>query len=133
MQAFALRYGIVLVTLIVGDALWLSYFARTMFRPVLSGILLENPRWSAAILFYLLYALGVLVFPVALGARGGWASVALYGALFGFLAYMTYDLTNLATIRAWTPSLALIVMCWGTILTAIASIVGFSITAGQGR
>ena len=63
MRMLALRYGVVLLVLAVGDALWLSYFARAMFRPVLGDILLDNPRWSAAILFYLLYALGVLVFP----------------------------------------------------------------------
>ena len=124
MRIFALRYGVVLLALVVGDALWLSYFARAMFRPVLGDILLDNPRWSAAILFYLLYAMGVLIFPIAWGGRQGWTSAALYGALFGFLAYMTYDLTNLATIKAWTLPLALVDMSWGAFLTAAASAVG---------
>src|ERR1700754_1326146 len=127
MPSFALRYAIVLVALVAGDALWLSFFARVMFSPVLGDILLDNPRWSAAILFYLLYALGVLIFPIALGGRGGWASAALYGALFGFLAYMTYDLTNLATIKAWTLPLALIDMGWGALLTAAASAIGTAV------
>jgi hypothetical protein len=75
--------------------------------PSAGRILLDNPRWSAAILFYLVYALGVLVFPPALGLHNASLRVAiLYGALFGFLAYMTYDLTNLATIKAWTLPLA---------------------------
>src|ERR1700750_1011002 len=121
MQILALRYGVVLLVVVAGDALWLSYFSRAMFRPVLGDILFDNPRWSAAVLFYLLYALGVLLFPIALGGRGGWASAALYGALFGFLAYMTYDLTNLATIKAWTVPLAVIDMGWGALLTAAAS------------
>jgi uncharacterized membrane protein len=124
MQSIALRYGVVLVALVAGDALWLSYFARAMFRPVLGGILLDNPRWGAAILFYLLYALGVLVFPITLGGRGGWTSAALYGGVFGFLAYMTYDLTNLATIKAWSLPLALIDIGWGAVLTAAASAIG---------
>lgn len=121
MQTLALRYGVVLLVVVAGDALWLSYFARAMFRPVLGDILLDNPRWSAAVLFYLLYAAGVLMFPIALGGRAGWASAAVYGALFGFLAYVTYDLTNLATIKAWTLPLALIDIGWGALLTALAS------------
>ena len=128
MPGIAIRYAVVLVVLVVGDAVWLSYFARVMFRPVLGGILLDNPRWSAAVLFYLIYALGVLVFPLALGLRGGsWVTAALYGALFGFLAYMTYDLTNLATIKAWTVPLALIDMSWGAVLTAAATSAGYAI------
>jgi len=128
MQAIAFRYVGVLLVLVVGDALWLSYFARVMFRPVLGEILLDNPRWSAAILFYLIYALGVLVFPLAQGLRHGSLSEAvLYGALFGFLAYMTYDLTNLATIKAWTMPLALIDMGWGALLTAAATGTGYAI------
>jgi uncharacterized membrane protein len=128
MQAIVFRYIGVLLVLVVGDALWLSYFARVMFRPVLGDILLDNPRWSAAILFYLIYALGVLVFPLALGLRNGSPSAAiLYGALFGFLAYMTYDLTNLATIKAWTLPLALIDMGWGAFLTAAATAAGYAI------
>lgn len=128
MQGIAFRYIVVLLVLVVGDAAWLSFFARVMFRPVLGGILLENPRWGAAVLFYLLYALGVLVFPLALGLRGGsMLQAVLYGALFGFLAYMTYDLTNLATIKAWTMPLALIDMGWGAVLTAAASAAGYAI------
>jgi uncharacterized membrane protein len=128
MQGIAFRYVAVLLVLVVGDAAWLSFFARVMFRPVLGGILLDNPRWGAAVLFYLLYALGVLVFPLALGLRGGsMLQAVLYGALFGFLAYMTYDLTNLATIKAWTMPLALIDMGWGAVLTAAATAAGYAI------
>lgn len=124
MPPLALRYGVVLLAMVAGDALWLSYFARAMFRPALGGILLDDPRWSAAALFYLLYALGVTVFPMALGARADWHSAALYGAMFGFFAYMTYDLTNLATIKAWTWPLALADMSWGALLTALVCVLG---------
>ena len=128
MQAIMFRYLAILAVLVVGDALWLSYFARALFRPALGSILLDNPRWGAAIAFYLIYAAGVLVFPLALGLRNGAPGPAiLYGALFGFLAYATYDLTNLATIRAWTAPLALIDMGWGALLTAAATAAGYAI------
>jgi len=125
---YAVRYVVVLIVLVVGDATWLSYFAKAVFRPTLGAILLDDPRWSFAALFYLLYALAVLIFPVASGLRGGsWIGAASYGALFGFFAYATYDLTNLATIRAWTPQLALMDVAWGVGLTALASIAGYAI------
>ncbi len=127
MTGIAVRYGIVLLVLIIGDAIWLSYFARAIFRPALGDILLDTPRWSAAILFYLIYAAGVMAFPLAMGLHAQTLGTAiLYGALFGFLAYTTYDLTNLATIKAWTVPLALIDMGWGALLTAAATAAGFA-------
>jgi uncharacterized membrane protein len=127
MTGIAIRFAVVLLVLIVGDAAWLSYFARAMFRPVLGDILLDTPRWSAAVLFYLIYAAGVMVFPLAMGLhKDSLGTAILYGALFGFLAYMTYDLTNLATIKSWTVPLALIDMGWGALLTAAATAAGFA-------
>jgi uncharacterized membrane protein len=127
MTGFAVRYGVVLLILVIGDAIWLSFFARAMFRPALGDILLDTPRWSAAIIFYLIYAAGVMAFPLAMGLhKGAMGTAILYGALFGFLAYMTYDLTNLATIKAWTVPLALIDMGWGALLTAAATAAGFA-------
>ena len=127
MTGFAVRYGVVLLVLVIGDAVWLSYFARAMFRPALGDILLDTPRWSAAIFFYLIYAAGVMVFPLAMSQHiQTLGSAILYGALFGFLAYMTYDLTNLATIKAWTVPLALIDMAWGAALTGAATAAGFA-------
>ena len=126
-MGIAIRFAVVLLVLIVGDAVWLSYFAKAMFRPVLGDILLDTPRWSAAILFYLIYAAGVMAFPLAMGLhKASMGTAILYGALFGFLAYMTYDLTNLATIKAWTVPLALIDMGWGALLTAAATAAGFA-------
>lgn len=127
MTGIAIRYGIILLVLVIGDAVWLSYFARAMFRPALGDILLDTPRWSAAIFFYLIYAAGVMAFPLAMSQQvQTLGSAILYGALFGFLAYMTYDLTNLATIKAWTVPLALIDMGWGALLTAAATAAGFA-------
>ncbi len=107
MLSYAIRYGVVLATLVIGDALWLSYFARAVFRPTLGSILRDPPNWTVAALFYLLYALGVVIFAVGPAYRLiSWRAALFYGALFGFFAYMTYDLTNLATICVWTFRLA---------------------------
>ncbi|HEY0299794.1 MAG TPA: DUF2177 family protein [Rhizomicrobium sp.] len=125
-----IRYAMVLAVLAIGDALWLSYFAKAVFRPALGQILLDEPRWLFVVLFYLLYAFAIMVFPVASGLRrGSRAGALLYGALFGLFAYMTYDLTNLATIKAWTVPLAAADMAWGAVLTAIATVAGYLVSA----
>ena len=125
-MALVIRYVTVLVVLGVGDFLWLSWFAPNFFRPILGDILLETPRWSGAVLFYLLYTAGVLLFPLAL-ARDA-VTALIYGGLFGFLAYMTYDATNYATLKAWTAPLALIDTGWGAVLTAAATLAGYWIS-----
>ncbi len=123
----AVRYGVTLVVMGLGDALWLSFFAPAVFRPTLGAILLEDVRWWAAIAFYLLFALGVTFFATTPALRqGSWQIALLYGALLGFFAYMTYDLTNLATIKAWTTPLALMDIAWGTFLTALAALSGYA-------
>jgi hypothetical protein len=75
--------------------------SREFYKARLGQFLLEQPNWCAAILFYLIHALGIVVFAAPLAASWGWA--ALWGALFGFCVYAAYDLTNLATLRGWPP------------------------------
>jgi uncharacterized membrane protein len=131
-MTYAVRYVVALLGTIVLDALWLSYFARAVFRPTLGSILLDDPRWPVAILFYLLYPLGIVLFAVNPALRGGtWISAALTGALFGFFAYMTYDLTNLATIKVWTVPLAATDIAWGTFLTAAAATASYLATTAM--
>lgn len=128
MLRYTLGYLAVLITLLVGDAVWLSYFAPAVFHPTLGDILLAHPRWGAVVAFYPLYAVGIVIFPVALAMRqNSWLLAIVYGAVLGFLAYMTYDLTNLATIKVWSVSLAMIDMAWGTVLTCAATLAGFGI------
>jgi uncharacterized membrane protein len=79
-----------------------------------------------AIAFYVLYPEGLVIFAIVPALKGGTISTAaLYGALFGFFTYATYDLTNQATLRNWTLQLSLVDMAWGTILAAAAAMVGF--------
>lgn len=120
-------YCVALVALIVGDALWLSYFAKAVFRPTLGGILLDDPRWFAAGAFYLLFTAGLTFFAVTPAMRqGSWTMALASGALFGFMAYMTYDLTNLATIKVWTFQLALVDTAWGALLSGMAATAAYA-------
>ncbi|HEY5239433.1 MAG TPA: DUF2177 family protein [Rhizomicrobium sp.] len=117
-----LAYFSALVVLVVVDALWLAFYARVLFKPALGDIARETPRWIPAIFFYLLYPAGIVFFAVLPALdTASLLTVLGRGALFGFFVYMTYDLTNLASIKAWTVPLALLDIIWGTFLTALVA------------
>jgi uncharacterized membrane protein len=85
----------------------------------------QTPNMTAAVAFYLIYILGILFFAVRPAlAAGDWRTAALNGALCGFFAYATYNLTNLATLKVWSLKVSLIDMAWGTLLTGVAASAG---------
>ncbi len=115
------------------DLLWLGVVARTVYRREIGGLLLDRPEIVPAVLFYLVYVVGVVVFAVRPAVQSGEVTTAVvYGALFGFMAYATYDLTNLATLRGYTLTIASIDLAWGTILTAISAAGGFLLARAFG-
>ncbi|MBC7868693.1 DUF2177 family protein [Candidatus Saccharibacteria bacterium] len=104
------------------DYLWLGFIAKNLYANELGKLLLEKPNMIAAIVFYAIYVIGVVIFVISPALVNGSLLSALgYGALFGFVAYATYDLTNLATIRGFTLKVVLIDMCWGAFITASTS------------
>lgn len=129
MLSFAVRYAAAPAVLALGDLVWLSYFARAVFRPTLGPILREEINWRAVIAFYLLYAVGIVVFAVGPALANQSARQALiYGLLFGFFAYITYDVTNYATLNAWTIKLAVMDVAWGTFISGVAGLISYSAT-----
>lgn len=126
-------YGITLATFLAIDAVWLAVATPRLYRPALSGLIAERPNLAAAAVFYLLYVVGVVALAILPGAGSGSLGAALWrGALFGFLAYATYDLTNLATIEDWPLGLTFIDLLWGTSVTTLCTLVGFYAAAGLG-
>ena len=104
--------------------LWLSNAAPRLYRPAIGEIMADQVRWPPAIAFYFLYLVGVTALVVLPAIRdGGIGRAAWTGALFGLVAYATYDLTNQATLRVWPTYLTLIDITWGAFATATASIV----------
>ena len=123
MLKYLIPYAAAAIVMVALDILWLGFVARGLYRDGLGPLMADKVNGVAAIAFYLLYILGLLIF--AIGPNGGdWLRATLYGALFGFFAYATYDLTNLATLRGFPLSLALTDMAWGTLLSALASAAG---------
>jgi uncharacterized membrane protein len=81
---------------------------------------------TAAVLFYVLYIVGICLFAIAPALRGNsWPTALFMGAAFGFFAYMTYDLTNMATLKVWPQHLAMIDIAWGTFVTGAAALAGY--------
>lgn len=100
------------------DMLWLGVVASSFYQSKL-GHLLGPVNWTAAILFYLIYIVGILIFAVvpAIYAESVGRALIL-GALFGFFTYATYDFTNLATLKNWPLSVVIVDVLWGTLLGA---------------
>jgi uncharacterized membrane protein len=99
MKRFLLAYAAALATLLIIDLPWLGIVAQPLYQQGIGHLMAPQFNLPAAIAFYLVYAAGLVYFAVH-GARG-LRHAALRGALFGFVAYATYDLTNLATLRGW--------------------------------
>jgi len=125
MTKYFAAYAATLVVMLILDLLWIGVIAKPLYQNGIGHLMAEQPRLPVAVAFYLLYAVGLMVFAVTQGAvPGGWVTAALYGALFGFFAYATYDLTNLATLRDWPAGLAAIDIAWGTLVSAICAAAG---------
>ena len=125
MTKYLAAYAATLLLILVLDLLWIGVIAKPLYQQGIGHLMAEQPRLSAALAFYLLYPAGLVLFAVIQGGPAdGWKNAALYGALFGFFAYATYDLTNLATLRNWPVSLALIDMAWGTAVSAVCAVAG---------
>jgi uncharacterized membrane protein len=123
MKTLVVGYVAALAALAVLDALWLGVVSREFYKARLGQLLLEQPNWGVAILFYLIHAAGIVIFAMPLA--GSWVSAVLYGALFGFVVYAAYDITNLATLRGWPMAVSLVDLAWGAAVTAAACLAAF--------
>jgi uncharacterized membrane protein len=98
------------------DALWIGVVANRFYKDNLGPLLLDKPNMIAALSFYVVYVFGVVLFAIIPAESVG--SAAVYGAALGFVAYATYDLTNLATLKGFPLRVVVVDMLWGTLLTA---------------
>lgn len=104
------------------DAIWLTRVGPKLYRPEIGSLLMDGWRPAPALVFYALYILGIQIFAVAPALSAGrWQVAAGYGALFGFFCYMTYDLTNHATMKIWSIKVTLADIAWGTLATGLAA------------
>src|SRR5262245_8037272 len=118
MKTIAIAYGVSGVLFLALDAAWLWIMGSALYRPQLGSLMLEKFLLAPAIAFYVIYPVGIAVFAVAPALQAACALAALScGLLFGALAYCTYNLTNMATLRGWSPLVTGVDIAWGAIAT----------------
>ena len=119
-------YLITLIVFFIIDLIWLGLIAKNIYSDNIGHLMSDKVNWLAAGLFYLLYILGLVYFAVnpALTGEGMFYALKI-GMIFGFFTYMTYDLTNLATLKDWPLKIALIDIAWGTFLGGSVSTISY--------
>ncbi len=111
------------------DSVWLGSMYNRLYKPEIGTMLMDGMRLAPAVAFYLLYIAGILIFAVLPALKdGNWQTALVQGALLGFFCYMTYDLTNMATLKVWSIKVTILDMIWGTVLTGLAATVGTLVT-----
>ncbi|PPR37481.1 MAG: hypothetical protein CFH26_00724 [Alphaproteobacteria bacterium MarineAlpha6_Bin4] len=121
-KALLLSSGIAFILFLIIDFVWLSIAVKYIYKPALGPLLLDKPIISAAFLFYFLYIIGLTFLVLRPNLNDFQIFNAFWmGGLFGLVAYGTYDLTNLATIKNWSLKVTIIDLFWGGILTSTVS------------
>ena len=123
---FSKLYLVALVTFLAIDFVWLAVVARKFYRAQLGFLLADQPNWWAAVAFYLLFVAGIVVFCIIPSVQSGsFYKALLLGGFFGLVTYATYDLTNHATVKNWPWIVTCVDLCWGLVLSASVSCVGY--------
>ena len=126
MNRYVVLYLATLIVLIPIDFLFLGFVAKGFFAAQV-GDMLGEIRPAPAVLFYLLYVAGILIF-VSGPATATWPTTLLYGALFGLFCYATFELTSLSLLKHWTWTVVAVDVSWGALVTAVSSTLGLMIT-----
>ena len=125
-MTYVIAYISTAVVFFALDYLWLTRVAIGFYREHIGTLLLSPPNFAAAGIFYLFYVIGLVYFAVMPAVSAGTVLTAAFnGALLGLLAYGTYDMTNLATLKGWSLQVSLVDMAWGAFLSATASAAGY--------
>lgn len=125
---FIKLYFIALPIFLALDMIWLGLVAKNFYSNQIGFLMKSNINWTAAIIFYLLFIVGLVLFIITPAIeKGSWFYALIFGALFGLITYATYDLTNLATIKNWPIILTIVDLIWGTVLAASVSVISFFI------
>ena len=121
-------YALTVPVFFIIDLFWLGVVARGFYQKNLKYILSPNVNWTAAIIFYLMYIAGILIFAVLPGvAKDSVRHAALWVALFGFFTYATYDLTNLALLKDWPLNIVVVDIFWGIVLCTVVATLSYYI------
>jgi uncharacterized membrane protein len=130
---FLKLYFIAFPVFFVIDMIWLGLVAKNFYSKQIGFLMKADVNWIAAIIFYLLFIVGLVVFVITPALeKHSWLNALLLGALFGLIAYATYDLTNLVTIKDWPLLVTIVDLIWGTVVAASVSVISFFIATKIG-
>lgn len=105
------------------DMVWLGLISKSIYQKYMGHLMRPTPNWIAAVIFYLLFIVGLVIFAIYPAIRNNsWSYALLYGAMFGFFTYMTFDLTSLAVIKDWRWQIVIIDIIWGIFLSGSVSV-----------
>jgi uncharacterized membrane protein len=122
------QFLIALPVFFVIDMIWLVFVAKKFYHEQIGFLLKPDINWTAAIIFYLLFIAGLVIFVITPAVeKHSWVHALLFGALFGLITYATYDLTNLATMKDWPLLVTIVDLIWGTILASSISLITYLI------
>lgn len=121
-------YSIAIALFFIIDILWIGFIAKDFYQKQIGFLMKSDINWTAAIIFYLLFIVGLVLFVITPAIeKNSWAHALLFGALFGLITYATYDLTNLATLKDWPILVTIVDLIWGATLAASVSTLTFFI------
>ncbi len=127
---FIKLFFIALPVFFIIDMIWLVLVAKNFYQRQIGFLMRPDFQWTAAIIFYLLFIAGLVLFVISPSVeRGSWVHAIVYGALFGLITYSTYDLTNLATLKNWPVAVTVVDLIWGMVLSATVSVVTWLIAS----
>ncbi len=130
---FIKLYAIALPVFFATDLFWIGVVAKNFYRNQIGFMMKNDINWTAAILFYLLFVAGLVIFVITPAVeKGSWMHALVFGAFFGLVTYATYDLTNLALTKDWPLLVTIVDLVWGTMLAAIISTVTYFIASKIG-
>ena len=124
-----IRFGVAAGTMLAFDAVWLTTMSDRFYKKYMGDLVAAHPNFWAAGVFYALYVIGVLVLIINPAMKDGSSLLRtfLMGAVFGLVAYATYDLTNQATLRNWPTIVTAVDLVWGTLLTGTVAVISVKI------
>jgi len=126
---FIRLFLIALPVFFVIDMVWLVLVAKKFYSQQIGFLMKPDINWTAAIIFYLLFIAGLIVFVISPAVeKNSWVHALLYGAFFGLITYATYDLTNLSTLKDWPVLVTIVDLIWGMVLAASVSVVTYLIS-----
>ena len=125
---FIKLYAIAFPIFLAVDMVWLGLVAKNFYKDQIGFLMKPDINWVAAIIFYLLFIVGLVLFVIAPSVKNAaWTHAAIFGGLFGLITYATYDLTNLATIKDWPLLVTLVDLAWGTVIGSLVSVATYFI------